>query len=466
MQRLSGLDASFLYAETPAQPLHVCTILELDTSTMPGGYSVDRLKHFLAQHISTIAEFRQKLADHRLNLDHPVWVDDDSFDIDRHVHHIAVPAPGGRAELSDLCARIAAHPLDRGIPLWEMWVIEGSADRLMVMTKIHRACVDGVMGADVLARLCTTEPRPPSVEEAAGPGGANTVRLAVDGLKGLAVRPLRFAENSVATLSKAIDLARRSRGGSTMAAPFRAPGTPFNDAVSRRRAVAYTALDLRDVEQVTHRFGVTVDDVVAALCSGVLRRYLLARRRLPEKSLTAAVPVPVRGGSGRPGRNQLSMLFTRLESQIADPAERLKVIADGNAAAREHSSAIGPTFLLDWAQIAGRTVLGSALRFYSGSGLARRRPAHNVFLSHVPGPQDTIYFLGCRVDGMYLLGPVFHGTGLNITAISLSGKLHIGVAACRRLVPEAWSLADGFRTELDALLGADGAQWQAAGSVT
>src|ERR1700754_1502637 len=146
MEWLSGLDASFLYIESPTQPLHVCSILELDTSTVPGGYTFDRLRDELASRITAVPEFRAKLADSQLNLDHPVWVDDDAFDLDRHLHRIELPSPGGRAELSKICGHIASLPLDRRRPLWEMWVIEGVADtdchdngRLAVMTKVHHA---------------------------------------------------------------------------------------------------------------------------------------------------------------------------------------------------------------------------------------------------------------------------------------------------------------------------------------
>ncbi len=114
MQRLSGLDASFLYLETSSQPMHVCSIIELDTSTVPGGYSFDGLRDALALRIKAIPAFREKLANSPLNLDHPVWVDDEEFNIDRHLHRIAVPAPGGRAELSEICGHIAQTPLDRG----------------------------------------------------------------------------------------------------------------------------------------------------------------------------------------------------------------------------------------------------------------------------------------------------------------------------------------------------------------
>ncbi|MBV8350524.1 MAG: wax ester/triacylglycerol synthase family O-acyltransferase, partial [Mycolicibacterium sp.] len=151
MQRLSGLDASFLYLETPSQHLHVCSILELDTSTMPGGYTFDRLRDALSLRLKAMPQFRESLANSPLNLDHPVWVDDKSFDVSRHLHRIGLPPPGGRAELSEICGHIASLPLDRSRPLWEMWVIEGIAGtdpyadgRLAVMTKVHHAGVDGV----------------------------------------------------------------------------------------------------------------------------------------------------------------------------------------------------------------------------------------------------------------------------------------------------------------------------------
>ncbi len=129
MERLSGLDASFLYLESSSQPLNVCSILELDTSTMPGGYTFDRFRYELSLRIKAMPEFRAKVADSQLNLDHPVWIEDNDFDIDRHLHRIGLPSPGGRRELATICGHIAALPLDRGRPLWEMWVIEGIAGR-------------------------------------------------------------------------------------------------------------------------------------------------------------------------------------------------------------------------------------------------------------------------------------------------------------------------------------------------
>ena len=160
MERLSGLDAFFLYLETPTQPLNVCCVLELDTSTMPGGYSYDRFRGEVVKRVGAVPEFRMKLADSHLNLDHPVWVDDENCQLRRHVRRVGVPPPGGRRELAEICGYIAGLPLDRDRPLWEMWVIEGGAreDAVTVMLKVHHAVVDGVAGANLLAQLCSMQP--------------------------------------------------------------------------------------------------------------------------------------------------------------------------------------------------------------------------------------------------------------------------------------------------------------------
>jgi len=157
MERLSGLDASFLYAESAAVPLHVCSVVELDTSTIPGGYSFDRFRDDLAMRIKALPEFRAKLADSQLNLDHPVWVEDNDFDLSRHLLRIALPSPGGRTEMADACGLIAAARLDRTAPLWEMWVVEGVADAdvvaggpLVLVIKVHHSAVDGVTATNLL----------------------------------------------------------------------------------------------------------------------------------------------------------------------------------------------------------------------------------------------------------------------------------------------------------------------------
>jgi diacylglycerol O-acyltransferase len=458
MERLSGLDAFFLYMETPTQPLNVCCVLELDSSTMPGGYSYARFRTALSKHVKAVPEFRMKLADSQLNLDHPVWVDDENFQLRNHLQRVGLPAPGGRRELAEIGGYIAGLPLDRDRPLWEMWVIEGGArtDSVAIMLKVHHALVDGVAGANLLAQLCSLEPDAPEPQSVRGAGGGNLLQIAASGLMGFALRPLRLATVVPATIRTLAQTALRSREGRTMAAPFSAPATPFNGQLTRQRSIAYTQLDMRDVKRVKDRFGVTVNDVVVALCAGVLRRFLLERGELPDSPLVATVPVSVHNKSDRPGRNHTTMMFCRIESQISDPAERIRTIAAGNTAAKEHTAAIGPTLLHDWTQFGGPTMFGTVTNILPRIPISHS-PVFNLILSNVPGPQDQMYLLGCGIDAMYPLGPLL-GAGLNITVMSLNGELGIGIIACPDLLPDLWDMADGFPDALKELLECDDEQ--------
>jgi diacylglycerol O-acyltransferase len=463
MQRLSGLDASFLYLETPSQHLHVCAVHELDSSTMPGGYTFDRLRDALSLRLKALPQFREKLANSPLNLDHPVWVDDDDFDVNRHLHRIGLPPPGGQAELAEVCGHIASLPLSRSRPLWEMWVIEGLAGtdprkdgRLAVMTKVHHASVDGVSGAELMSKLCSIEPDAPPPDPVDGVGGANRAEIVLGGLLKFAVRPLQLANVLPTTVTSVVKTLMRVRSGSAMVRPFTAPPTPFNASVSSQRNMAFAQLDLEDVKTVKDHFKVKVNDVVMALVSGVLRQFLLDRGELPDSSLVAMVPVSVHGKSDRPGRNQVSGMFASLETGIADPGERLKAISEANSVAKQHSSAIGATLLQDWSQFAAPAVFGLAMRAYASTRLTRSRPVHNLVISNVPGPQQPLYFLGSEVKAMYPLGPVFHGSGLNITVLSLAGKLNVGIISCPELLPDLWNLADGFEKGIQELLAACG----------
>lgn len=464
MQWLSGLDASFLYLETPQQPLHVCSILELDASTMPGGYSFQRLRDELAQRITAMPQFREKLADSPLNLDHPVWVEDRDFHINHHVHRIGLPPPGGRVELAEIAGHIASLPLDRTRPLWESWVIEGMADpdqdasgnggRIAVLMKMHHAGVDGVTGANMLSQMCSTEVDAPRPEPVDGAGDASGLAIAVGGLARFVSRPLNLVNVLPRTVSSVAKTVQRVRTGETMAAPFAAPQTMFNASVSSHRNVAYAQLDLEDIKKVKDHFCVKVNDVVMAVVSGGLRRFLGDRGELPESSLVAMVPVSVHGKSDRPGRNQVSGMFSRLETQIADPVERLKAISEANSVAKEHSSAIGATLLQDWSQFAAPAVFGVAMRVYAKTRLTSSRPVHNLVISNVPGPQVPLYYLGCEIAAMYPLGPVFHGSGLNVTVMSLNGRLNVGLISCPELLPDLWELADDFGLGMAELLDA------------
>ena len=457
MQRLSGLDAGFLYLETPSQHLHICGLLVLDPSTVPDGYDYRAVRRELDARLDAVPAFRMKLADSRFNLDHPVWVDDKDFDLDRHLHHVAVPSPGSRTELADLCGHIAAQPLDRAKPLWEMWVVEGLDDgSIAVILKMHHAGVDGVSGAVMIAQLCSLDPAAPRPDTIApGVGGGNEIYMAVAGAVNVALRPLHLARILPSAVTSVASWVARARRGDAMPAPFTAPRTPFNSTITGHRAVAFAQLELADVKAVKNAFGVKVNDVVMTLVASALRSYLAGQGELPDSPLVGMVPVSVHEESHRPGRNQVSAMFAGLHTHIEDPVERLRALADANEVAKDHNAELGANMLQDWSQFMGAAVFGAAMRTYAALRLADKHPAiHNLVISNVPGPPQALYFLGAHVTALYPFGPLFHGAGLNITVISLEDKLDVGLITCPELVPDLWVLTDCLAPALDELLAA------------
>jgi diacylglycerol O-acyltransferase len=459
MQRLSGLDASFLYLESSAQLMHVCGIILLDPSTIPGGYSFPEMKAVLEARVSAIPSFRRKLKEVPLEIDHPLWVDDKEFDIDRHVHRLAVPAPGGPAELREVCGHLAGIPLDRSRPLWEMWVIEGlQGGQIAVFTKMHHASVDGVSGANLVSYLCSLEPHAPLLEPAPlgdplpeAPGGWE---LFGRGLLNNLTKPVKAFQLVAPTASLITRTIGRARLGTAMAAPLTAPRTSFNGNIGGRRTVGYADLSLDAIKEIRHAVdGATVNDVVLAICGGALRRYLEQRGELPASSLLASVPVSVHETSTTSrGTNKVSSLFARLGTDVADPVERLHQLAVDNAHAKDHHKAISADTLQDWAEFAAPRTFGLAVRAVAKLRLAEKGPViHNLVISNVPGPPVPLYFVGARIDGFYPLGPIFHGAGLNVTVMSNDGRMHVGLLGDRDAMPDIQDLADDFPVELEAL---------------
>ena len=453
MQRLSGLDASFLYFETRSQLLHVCGLIVLDVSEVPGGYTFGKLRTELARRITGMPAFRRKLHDSMLNVDHPVWVEDESFDIDHHLQRIGLPEPGDDHELAELCAHLASQPIDRSMPLWQMYVIEGLSDgRVAVFAKMHHSTVDGVTGANMMSQLCTLTADDPAldadlVKETAGGSGA--LELAVGGALSRLATPWRLASLLPGTLGVLPSWISRARKGLAMPAPFTAPRTPFNRTITGHRTMSFTSVDLDDIKRVKNAFGTTVNDVVLAITSTALRKYLDGQNALPAKPLIAMVPMSVHAAESRPGTNRVSGMFMSLSTDIDDPVERLEAIRDANIVAKDHTNALDANLLTDWAQFAAPSVFGSAVRMYSRLRLSERHPVvHNLVISNVPGPNIPLYFLGARIEQMLPLGPVFHGAGLNCTVMSMDGRLHFGFIACKRSVPDPWPLADAVTEAL------------------
>lgn len=459
MEPLSGLDASFLYLETPRNQLHVTGILVMDPSTVPGGYSFAQMREFMRTRLPLAPAFTRKLVRVPLDLAHPVWVEDPDFDLDGHLHRVGLPAPGGAEELAELAGEIAGQPLDHNRPLWEMWFVEGLSDGpIGVVAKMHHATVDGVSGTNLMMHLFDLEPPAASPTAPAETQAPSDVELVAYGLLSRALRPLLLPRALAGTFRAAAEVVRRrlTSGAEVMATPFTAPPTPFNGPITTHRRVAFCSIALAEVHEVRDAFGGTVNDVVLALCSGAARRWLEARDALPERSLVAGVPVSTRGteDAGAFGANLISLMLVSLATDTADPVERLQSVARASRAAKEEFQAVGGDFLRNWTEFSGPRLLGLGMRIYSEMASAPGIPPPlNLLVSNVFGPPVPLYFGGARLSAIYPLGPVLDGLGLNITALSYLDTIGFGIIGCRELVADLPELADNLALEMAALLG-------------
>jgi WS/DGAT/MGAT family acyltransferase len=238
------------------------------------------------------------------------------------------------------------------------------------------------------------------------------------------------------------------------ATPLTAPRTRFNAAITAQRNPAFARVSLAQVKEIKKAFGTTVNDVVLALCSGALRRYLQARNELPQTPLVATCPISVRAEqTERRSNNKVSAMFTSLATHIDDPVERLRAIQHSTKGAKEEHKAIGAAMLQDWAEFAAPTTFSLAARFYTRMKLAdKHRPIHNVIISNVPGPPFPLYLAGAELVAVYPMGPVFEGAGLNITVLSYMGWIDFGFNAAANLMPDVWDLADAVAPALAELV--------------
>lgn len=464
MERLSGLDATFLYFETPVQHMHVSIVAVLDPTAMPGGYSFEKIQDLIASRLHLLPPFHRRLVRVPFDLHHPIWVEDPDFDIIHHVRRVACPAPGGQRELAAICGRITSTPLDRSRPLWEAWVIEGlSGGRFALLTKVHHCAVDGASGAELLVHLFNVErdapappPAPPAPPEQI-PSERELVRHAIASrLK----QPVEMARLARETAQRLAGVVRRRRDPETIigGTPLTAPRTRFNGAITARRSVAFARVPLASVKAIRKATGATVNDVVLAICAGTLRSYLARHGELPAQPLVATCPISVRGSEpSRRSSNRVSAMFTSLATDVPDPLARLRAIQSVTRGAKEEHNAIGAEMLQNWAEFAAPSLFSLAARLYARMKLAdRHRPVHNLVISNVPGPPFPLYLAGAELVAAYPMGPVFEGAGLNVTVISYMGSLDFGFNADAHSVPDLWDLAGCVETAFEELARAAG----------
>lgn len=462
VERLSGLDASFLYFETPSMHMHVAMTAIFDPSTMPGGYRFEKIREFIESRLHLVPPFRRRVVEVPFRLHHPIWVEDPHFDLDYHIRRIGAPSPGGHRELAEVAAQIASTPLDRKRPLWELYVVEGLADgNIGVVTKMHHCAVDGVSGAELMVNLFDLDPEgrelePPEPRQPEPvPSDMELVTHAVASRLRRQASLFPLLGSTARTVSTLVSR-HRDPHAVVGAVPLTAPATPWNRAITPHRRMSFTRVSLGDVKRIKNHVGCTVNDVVLGLMGGTLRRYLDVHGVLPDAPLVAVCPVSVRGDdeTGQ-ANNKVSAMFTTLATDVADPLERLQVIHDVTKGAKEDHNVVGAHLLQDWAEYAAPTTFALAARLYSGMNLSdRHRPIHNVVISNVPGPAFPLYYAGAQLEYTLPMGPVMEGAGLNITVLSYMDHVDIGFMACRELVPDVWDLVDHVEEAMAEMLAA------------
>ena len=478
VHQLSSLDAQFLAVEDGRHHGHVSALSILDPSTAPDGHlTLEAISDLVAARLHLLEPFRWRLAPVPFGIDHPYWVEDPEFDLEFHVRELALPAPGNARQLADQVERLHSRPLDRAHPLWELYLIQGLEDgRVAVLTKIHHAAIDGVSGAELLGLLLdssaagrvvhppairTSTRRTPSDLELLGRAMLSLPRQA---LKAAMATPrvipnldLVVSTRPVPGASRLASYARRLAGhgdGGLLERPsHRAPRTGLNGRISAHRRFAYATLPLEDVKAVKDHFGVTVNDVVMALCSGAIRRRLTARDDLPNAPLLGMVPVSVRTPEQRGSYgNRVSTMIVPLPTNEADAKTRLERLNTATLAAKERHQATPATLLQDANLFVPPALLARASRVVGA--LSTRDPLSppvNVVVSNVPGSREPLYMAGARLEAQYPVSVVVDGVGLNMTVMSYRSGLDIGIVGDRELAPDVWELMDDVRAEFDEL---------------
>ncbi len=436
-RRLPVTDAMFLYGETRETMLHVASLM---TFTPPPDEPPDHLRQLVEQLRGTRNlvppwNLRLKYPD---SLKHPLqaWIEDPDVDVDYHLRRSALPAPGDERELGVLVSRLHSNNLDFSRPPWEMHLIEGlEGGRFAFYTKMHHALIDGYTGMKLVARTLSPDPtarHTPLFLSTPLPARAKPEQEGALDAPGL----LRLAREQLGAgkgLGKALlGLVRAARSEhDDLVGPMKAPKSILNGPIGRNRRFATQQLDLARVKAVGKKAGATMNDVVLALCGATLRRFLIELSALPGQPLIAMVPVNIRPKDDPGGGNAVAAVLASLATHIAEPAARLRAIIASTARAKQQLQGMSKQAIMGYSSVLLAPVGLQMLKMTSG----RVRPAFNLVISNVPGPDVPLYFRGARLDAYYPVSIPTHGMALNITCTSYAGTLNFGFIGCRDTLP-------------------------------
>ena len=458
VDRLSPLDVSFLYMETPTTAMHVGSVAVLQQPDH--GFDYERLVELISQRISLVPRYRQKVRWVPGRLANPVWVDDEDFDVTYHVRRSALPKPGSDAQLRELAGRLQSRQLDRNRPLWEIYLVEGLADdRVAIITKTHHAMVDGVSAVDIGTVMLdlTPEPREVPVDDWRPEPGPSTVGLVVGAVGDFLRRPAQAvdtARSAVVDVRATTGRLTDTVGGvlsSLRTVARQAPDLPLNVPIGEQRRFGMATTDLDDYKRVRKSHGGTVNDVVLATVSGALRTWLLTRGESvgPLTIVRAMVPVSVRveGHKGQLG-NRVSSYFVDLPVGEGNPVMRLHQVTYAMRGHKESGAAVGADALVQLSGFAPPTIHSLGARVASTGS----RRLFNVVVTNVPGPQFPLYAAGARMLGMYPVVPLAKGQAVAVGLTSYNGGVCYGLNADRDAMPDVDVLASCIEESLAELV--------------
>jgi diacylglycerol O-acyltransferase len=448
MEQLSELDSNFVLQETSLTPMHISPIVVYEQSSTKKRVRFKQILKIFEHSLHKSTVFRRKLAGGAMGLDTPYWVEDPNFDLEFHVRHIALPAPGDWRQLCILLARLQARGLDMKRPLWEAYVIEGLNDveglpknSFAIMFKVHHSAIDGVSGAEIVTAIhsLTNEIKLPKVKDnwqgEEDPSNWTVWSKAyMNNLK----RPVKFIKTASTLIPSFIKANKQAAGekGEPRAPMTR---TRFNGKVGAGRVTDTLILELDSIKSIRKAVdGATVNDVMVSIVGGALRKYLTSKNELPEVSLSCGAPLSTRDDRNSESTgNQVTQLTISLATDIEDPLERLQAVHESSTKAKEFNTAIGGNVMAEISQSIIPTVLSAGMRFGTLAAAQSDMPVpSHVIISNIPGPQMPLYLAGAKVHLMMGMGPLLHMLGLFHAVLSGAGKITINFVSCREMLPD------------------------------
>jgi len=436
MKAINLQDSMFLLLERRQQPMHVGGLSIYTPPKDAGPDYAEKLFQTWRNFLIAEKPFNQRPVQ-KLGIWY--WEEDQDFDIDYHLRHLALPKPGRIRELLAMVSRLHGTLMDRSRPLWEVSLIEGLADgRFAIYSKMHHAMVDGVTATKMSIQQHSnnnTEIKPPIwAQNHSRPRAGHKKPKGLLGQLGEALQGGR--EMLPGVVSGLWDIVRPSDADAALTQPFNAPPSPFNVPISGSRRFVAQSYELARLKAIGKASGATLNDVVMALCSGALRLYLQENDVLPDKSLIAMLPVSMHGETDK-GGNQVATILANLATNEIDPLKRLERIVASTQAAKQRLSK-----MVRLEKVAHTVMLMSPMLPGMITGRAATHPAFNLVISNVPGPRSDLYLNGSHLDESYPVSIPMEYQAINITVTSYVDKMAFGFTACRRAVPNMQRLID------------------------